>query len=179
MAPPEFPAHSHVGSVLPPAPTVSSSHTCVDREPELTSAKITTTSDNDAAHHDYSSQADSGESDNDNDSDSDQKVFDLGMSRETDVGDSHDSEYRGSKSLTNHFPSSTTSIHDLHHLLRLSSSKEGWNARCERLQTSSLHYDSQSALPFLQTTFPGLKHQQLQIQHSRLLLHPVLANNNS
>ena len=70
MAPPEHPARS-VGSVLPPAPTVSSSRTCVNREPELTSAKITTTSDNDAASHDSSSQADSGESDNDSDSDSD------------------------------------------------------------------------------------------------------------
>ena len=55
MAPPKRPARS-VGSVLPPAPTVSSSCTRVDREPELTSAKITTTSDNDAASHDSSSQ---------------------------------------------------------------------------------------------------------------------------
>ena len=70
MAPPERPARS-VGSVLPPAPTVSSSRTRVNREPELTSAKITTTSDNDAASHDSSSQADSGESGNNSDSDSD------------------------------------------------------------------------------------------------------------
>ena len=70
VAPPEHSARS-VGSVLPPAPTVSSNHTCVDCEPELTSAKITTTSDNDAASHDSSSQADSGESDNDSDSGSD------------------------------------------------------------------------------------------------------------
>ena len=72
LSPPECPACS-VGSVLPPAPTVSSSHTRVDcePEPELTSAKITTTSDNDAASHDSSSQADSGESDNNSDSDFD------------------------------------------------------------------------------------------------------------
>ena len=70
VAPPERPARS-VGSVLPPAPTVSSSRTRVDREPELTSAKISTTSDNDAASHDSSSQAESGASDNDSDSDSD------------------------------------------------------------------------------------------------------------
>ena len=57
--------------MLPPAPTVSSSRTHVDHEPELTSAKITTASDNDAASHDSSSQADSGESDNDSDSGSD------------------------------------------------------------------------------------------------------------
>ena len=70
MAPPECPARAHVASVLPPAPTVSSSCTRVDCEPELTSAKITTTSDNDAASHDSSSQADSGKSDNNSDSDS-------------------------------------------------------------------------------------------------------------
>ena len=73
VAPPECPACS-VGSVLPPAPTVSSSRTRVNREPELTSAKITTTSDNDAASHDSSSQGDSGKSDNNSDSDSDHET---------------------------------------------------------------------------------------------------------
>ena len=74
MAPPECPACAHVGAVLPPAPTVSSSRTHVNREPELTSAKITTTSDNDAASHDSSSQDDSGKSDNNSGSDSDHET---------------------------------------------------------------------------------------------------------
>ena len=46
QAPPECPAYSQVGSVLPPAPTVSSSHTCVNCESELAAVKVTTTPDN-------------------------------------------------------------------------------------------------------------------------------------
>jgi len=46
QAPPEHPACSQVGSVLPPSPTVSSSHTCFNREPELAAEKVTTTPDN-------------------------------------------------------------------------------------------------------------------------------------
>lgn len=70
VAPPERPARSHVGSMLPPAPTVSSSRTRVDREPELTAAKITITSDNDDTSHDSGSQADSGDHDSNSGSDS-------------------------------------------------------------------------------------------------------------
>lgn len=71
VAPPERPARSHVGSVLPPAPTVSSSRIRVDRERELTAAKIDTTSGNDDASNNSGSQADSGSDTSDSDSDSD------------------------------------------------------------------------------------------------------------
>ena len=78
VAPPERPVRSQGGSVLPPAPTVSSSRTRVNREPELTAATVTTTPDNDResgssndSHHGTESQADSGDTDTNNDSDSD------------------------------------------------------------------------------------------------------------
>ena len=38
VAPPEHSARSSTASFLPPAPTLSGSHTCVDREPEITTA---------------------------------------------------------------------------------------------------------------------------------------------
>ncbi|EDR13066.1 uncharacterized protein LACBIDRAFT_322487 [Laccaria bicolor S238N-H82] len=69
VAPPERPAHSHVGSVLPPGPTVSSSRTRVDREPELTAAKIDTTSDNDASNNSRSQAVSGDYSDSDSDND--------------------------------------------------------------------------------------------------------------
>ena len=45
VAPPECPAHSHVSSVLPPPPTVSSSRTCIEREPQIALAKASPSDD--------------------------------------------------------------------------------------------------------------------------------------
>ena len=71
MALPERPARSQVGSVLPPAPTVSSSRTRVDRESELAAAKVTNTSGSDDTSHDSESQADSENHNTNTDFDSD------------------------------------------------------------------------------------------------------------
>ena len=46
VAPPECPAHLQKASVMPPAPTVSSSHARIDREPKVTAVKAITPSDN-------------------------------------------------------------------------------------------------------------------------------------
>ncbi|KIJ93426.1 hypothetical protein K443DRAFT_12869 [Laccaria amethystina LaAM-08-1] len=71
---PERPACSQVGSVLPPAPTVSSSCARVDREPKLTAVKVTTASDNEDTSHGSEHQADSGDHDTNSDSDSDHDI---------------------------------------------------------------------------------------------------------
>jgi hypothetical protein len=71
---PERPARSQVGSVLPPAPTVSSSRAYVDREPKLTAVKVTTASDNEDTSHGSEPQADSGDHDTNSDSDSDHDI---------------------------------------------------------------------------------------------------------
>jgi len=55
VAPPECPARLQTASVLPPAPTISSSRTRVDREPEITAIRATTPSDDDSASSDNDS----------------------------------------------------------------------------------------------------------------------------
>jgi len=55
VAPPERPARLQTASVLPPAPTVSSSRARVDREPKITAAKSTTPSGDDSASNDSDS----------------------------------------------------------------------------------------------------------------------------
>ncbi len=55
MAPPERPARLQTASVLPPAPTISSRRTRVDREPEITAIRATTPSDDDSASSDNNS----------------------------------------------------------------------------------------------------------------------------
>ena len=49
MAPPERPARSHVASVLPPPPTISSSRTRIEREPPIISAKASPGDDQDGS----------------------------------------------------------------------------------------------------------------------------------
>ncbi|KIK00364.1 hypothetical protein K443DRAFT_100500 [Laccaria amethystina LaAM-08-1] len=73
VAPPECPAHLQVVSKLPPAPTISSSRTHINREPELAAAKVTATPDNnrDSGDPATGSQADTGDYDAKNGSDSD------------------------------------------------------------------------------------------------------------
>jgi hypothetical protein len=70
-----------VGSVLPPAPTISSSRAHVNREPELTAGKATTSPDTDSdstsngdAEQGADSQPDSGEHDSNNNFDSDHDI---------------------------------------------------------------------------------------------------------
>jgi len=58
VAPPERPAHLQAASVLPSAPTISSSRARIDREPKITAAKATTPSDDE----DASSNSDSNHS---------------------------------------------------------------------------------------------------------------------
>ncbi|KIJ94926.1 hypothetical protein K443DRAFT_11750 [Laccaria amethystina LaAM-08-1] len=81
VTPPERPARSQVGSVLPPAPTISSSRARVNREPELTAGKATTSPDTDSdptsngdAEQGADSQPDSGEHDSNNNFDSDHDI---------------------------------------------------------------------------------------------------------
>ena len=45
MAPPERSAHSQNASVLPPAPTISSSHARIDHEPEITAKAVASRED--------------------------------------------------------------------------------------------------------------------------------------
>jgi hypothetical protein len=78
VAPPERPARLQVVSKLPPAPTISSSRTRINREPELAAAKVTATPDNNRDSGDSNdtppatgSQADTGDYDAKNGSDSD------------------------------------------------------------------------------------------------------------
>ena len=63
MAPPEHPAHSQNASVLPPAPTVSSSHACIDHEPEITAKAVASHSDEDSSNSSAKHSDGSGDSD--------------------------------------------------------------------------------------------------------------------
>src|SRR6266511_6015864 len=84
VAPLEWPIHSQATSVLPSPPIVSSSHACVDREPEITAAKTKVTHDgsdsgidSDSSNANSDSDLDSANSDSDLDgtnSDSDLDV---------------------------------------------------------------------------------------------------------
>ena len=79
MAPPERSAQSQTASVLPCAPTVSSSRARIDREPEITTKAV-------ASHEDK----DSGDSNESGESDSSAKPSDG--SGNSNFGSGHDSD---------------------------------------------------------------------------------------
>jgi len=60
VAPPERPARLQNASVLPPAPTISSSRARIDREPEITAKAVTSREDEDSSDSSESSESDSG-----------------------------------------------------------------------------------------------------------------------
>ena len=70
MAPPECPAHSQNASALPPAPTVSSSHARIDREPEITANAVASCSDEDSSNSSESSESNSSAKHSDGSGDS-------------------------------------------------------------------------------------------------------------
>jgi hypothetical protein len=67
VAPPERPARLQNASVLPPAPTISSSRARIDREPKITAKAIASREDEDSSD---SSESDSSDGSGDSDSDS-------------------------------------------------------------------------------------------------------------
>ena len=71
MAPPEHPACSQNASILPPAPTVSSSCAHIDREPEITAKAVASHSDKDSSNSSESSESNSSAKHSDGSGDSD------------------------------------------------------------------------------------------------------------
>ena len=59
VAPPECSTHLQKASVLPSAPTISSSHACIDCEPEITAKAIASHEDENSGGSSESSESDS------------------------------------------------------------------------------------------------------------------------
>jgi len=83
VAPPERSAHLQTASVLPPAPTVSSSCACINREPEITTKAV-------ASHEDE----DSGDSSESSESYSSAKPSDGSGDRDSGSGHDSDGDHR-------------------------------------------------------------------------------------